>query len=397
MSYKKYSLPLALSLALFAGCQESAKPEDSKQKMSEQWKAARAGVQYSLAKQEYDAGDVESARKNVDQALTLNPKLTPALILSAKLSIEKGQLDRAEAALNQAREIDPKNPEPDYYSGVVFQRWQQPAKALEFYTHANEKVPNEPAYLLARAEMLVAVDKQAEALSLLQDKVTFFESSPAIRDAVGQLLQQKGKYAEAAVMFRQAVMLSPDDIALRERLALSLFYARQYTEAADNLGRLTQTDPYNRRGDLLAALGECQLQLDHPREARTSYEAAAQYTPAVAGNWLGLARAALKLNDQPRADLAVRKAMALAPDNPQAYLLAGYLRLRQNRLPEALAAFQRASQLDAGDTVGLCMLGYVQEKLGHPDQAMRLYGQALKLNPNDEFASKLMASLDLHE
>jgi tetratricopeptide (TPR) repeat protein len=245
--------------------------------------------------------------------------------------------------------------------------------------------------------MLVALDKPDQALSILQDKVVFFDSNPAIRDAVGQLLQRQGKHAQAADMFRQAVMLAPDDTALRERLALALFYAHQYPEAAADLARLTRTDPYDHRGDLLAALGECQLQLNKPRDARASFEDAAQYTPAVPGVWLGLARAAHKLNDQPRADLALRKAVAIAPDNAQARLLTGYLRLRQNRLPEALASFQNASQLDARDTVGLCMLGYVQEKLGHPDQAMHLYAQALKLNPNDDFASKLMASLDLHD
>ncbi|HZZ44628.1 MAG TPA: tetratricopeptide repeat protein [Tepidisphaeraceae bacterium] len=372
-------------------------PPDSKQKLTEQWKAARAGVQYTLAKQAYEIGDIENSRKSCDQALALNPKLAAALVLSAKLSIEKGQLDRADAALKQAREIDPKNPEPDYYQGVVYQRWQKPQQALEAYTHASEKAPSEPAYLLARAETLVALDKSTEALAILQDKVAFFESSAAIRDAIGQILQQQGKNAEAVTMFREASMLSPDDLGIRERLALGLFYANQYQDALEHLTKLMKLDAFARRGDLLAALGECQLQLDRPRDARDSYESAAQATPGVPEVWLGMARVALKLNDQQRAELALRKAIALAPDNPQAHLLTGYLRLRENRLPEALVSFQKASQLDARDTVGLCMLGYVQEKLGHPDQALALYGQALKLNPKDDFASKLMASLDLHE
>src|SRR6478609_5594527 len=166
MSYKKLSV--ALSLSLLAGCGDVKQPPDSKQKLTTQWQGARAGVQYTLAKQEYEAGDVDGARKSCDQALKLNPKLAPALILSAKLSIEKGQLDRADQSLNEAREIEPKNPEPDYYSGIVYQRWQKSEKALEFYTHASEKAPNEPAYLLARAELLVSLDKSSEALALLQ-------------------------------------------------------------------------------------------------------------------------------------------------------------------------------------------------------------------------------------
>jgi tetratricopeptide (TPR) repeat protein len=397
MSYKKFSIPLAISLALAAGCQDAMKPDDSKQKITQQWKSARAGVQYSLAKQAYESGDLDTARKNIDQALALNPAIAPVHILSAKLYIEKGQLDRADAALAEARALEPKNPEPDYYSGIVHQRWQKSAKALEFYTAAAEKAPNEPAYLLARAELLVSLDKPEDALALIDSKINFFESNAAIRDLAGQLYQQQGKRTEAVGMFRQASMLSPDDLSIRERLAVALFYARQYQDASERLAKLTQTEPYNRRGDLLATLGECHAQLDRPRDARAAYESAARYTPGAPGVWLGLARAALRLNDQPRADLALRRVVALAPDNPQAHLLTGYLRLRQERLPEALASFTKASQLDARDPAGICMLGYVQEKLGNRDKALHLYGQALKLNPKDEFATQLMASLDLHD
>ena len=398
MSYTKFALSLAVSLSVLTGtgCQE-AKPKDAKQQVSEKWHAARAGVQYSLAKQSYESGDVETARKNIDQSLALNPKFAAAHILSAKLYIEKGQLDRAEAALTEAAKLEPKNPEPDYCLGVVHQRWKNSAKALEFYTAAAEKAPTEPAFILAKAETLVSLDKSADAVALLESKVTFFESSAAVRDLLGQLYQQQGKFSDAATLFRQASMLNPDDLSLRERLSMALFYAKQYQDASDRLAKLTQTEPYNRRGDLMAALGVCYAQLNRPRDARTAYESAARYTPAVPAVWLGLARAALKLDDVTRADLALRRATVIAPDSPQAHLLTGYLRLRQDRPADALSSFAKASQLDARDTVAMCMLGYVQEKLGNRDQAIRHYAQALKVSPGDEFASKLMASVDLHE
>jgi hypothetical protein len=40
------------------------------------------------------------------------------------------------------------------------------------------------------------------------------------------------------------------------------------------------------------------------------------------------------------------------------------------------------------------MVGYVLEKTGKSEQAMKCYAQALKMRPNDELASKLMASID---
>ena len=41
------------------------------------------------------------------------------------------------------------------------------------------------------------------------------------------------------------------------------------------------------------------------------------------------------------------------------------------------------------------MIGYVLEKSGKPQQAVKYYAQALKLKPDDELAARLMASVDL--
>ena len=45
----------------------------------------------------------------------------------------------------------------------------------------------------------------------------------------------------------------------------------------------------------------------------------------------------------------------------------GYLRLKQGKLPEALASFQKASALDRSDTVSLCMVGSAG-RAGGPDR-----------------------------
>jgi Flp pilus assembly protein TadD len=57
-----------------------------------------------------------------------------------------------------------------------------------------------------------------------------------------------------------------------------------------------------------------------------------------------------------------------------------------------MAQFQKAATLDRRDPVALCMIGYVLEKSGRREQAMKYYAAALKLRPGDELASKLMAS-----
>jgi tetratricopeptide (TPR) repeat protein len=393
---------VALAAVMVVGCSSSNK-EPKKKKLTQRqqgerdWKMARAAVLLSLAKDQYATGNFDKSRQTVDDALRLAPDHAGLRILSAKLSVEQGRLELADADLAKARKLEPKNAEADYLSGVVYQRWQQPEKALGYYTAANTKAPTELAYLLARAEMLVATGDRPLALSLLQEKVVYFEHSAAIRDAVGQLLVQEGRYREAIESLRSATILTPDDLTMREHLAMALLYNKQYREAIASIDRLLKADEYKDRADLYVALGECRMQLGQYRDARDTFDKATQLAPASTEAWLSLAKAAMQLNDHRRAEAALRKALSIQAGSSEAHLMLGYLRLRQNRLSDALAAFHKSSVLDQSDTVSLCMVGFVMEKMGRPNEAVKYYAKALKLKPNDEMAAKLMAAIELKD
>jgi superkiller protein 3 len=383
---------LLLAFAGPLGCSQDKRTQ--KEQATQQWNSTRAAVMYSLAKDQYQNGNFDKCRQTITTAERMDPKNAQVRVLSAKLAIEQGQLELAEKELAIAREADPKEAEADYLSGVVCQRWQKPEQAYEFYTSAAEKAPNELPYVLARAEMLVTMDRTTEALALLQEKVVFFEHSAAIRDATGQLLVQQGRYADAVEMLRQASILATNDNLVREHLAMAEYFNKQYREASENFTRLLKDEKNQKRGDLYLAQAECQLQLGKPRDARASFEIASRLNPSSVQAWSGIAKAALQGSDLKRADLALRRAVALDGNSAETQLLLGYLRLKENKLTESLAAFQRASQIDRTDTVSLCMIGYVLEKSGQGSKAMEYYGRALKLKPNDEMARQLMASVN---
>ena len=385
---------LVLTLAT-AGCQNPKKKNS--QAANARWNSARANVLCSLAKDQYKSGAFDKCRKTVTDALKMDPTHGELRILSAKLAIEQGQLDVAERELEIARKNAPNHPEGYYLAGVVYQRWQKPERAYEFYTAASDKAPAELSYVMARGEMLVELGRADEALALLQGKVQYFENSAAIRDAVGQLLMQQAKYHDAVAMFRQASVLEEQDLGFKERLGLALYYDKQYADAATVLAKLVTDEAYAQRADVLTALGESQLQSNKAREAKQTFESATQVDASNGRVWLGLGRAALEMKDFRRAELALKKAQSIDPNSAETHLLLGYVRLRQNRTKEALAAFQTASKLDPKDTVSLCMVGYVHEKAGRSDLAMQCYGRALKIRPNDQLASKLMASVDLND
>lgn len=389
------AIAIVVGLCGAGGC-AGAKKKD-KGAAAAQWNRARAGVMYGLARDQYATGNFEPSRKTVDEALRLDPNNVNLRILSAKLAIEGGNLDRADKDLAAARKANPKNAEADYLSGVVNQRWQKPEAALEFYSAASEKESGELAYLLAKSEMLVALGRQEEALRLLQSKTVYFESSAIIRDAVGQLLMQSRKYDEAAAILRQASILATDDLVIHEHLGVALHYGGKHAEAIDPLRKVLKNESYLKRADLHLALGKSLLEAGRLREARQSLETASQLNDANPSVWLALGRVAMQLGDEKRAELSLKRAAATDPTSSEARLLMGYLRLRQKRPNDALSNFQRASALDRNDPTALCMVGYALQQLGRTDEASQYYAKALKIKPGDEMARKLMASVDLND
>lgn len=384
-----------LIAALAVGCQ-SAKPPQDKEAAQKRWGEARAMVLYSLAQDQYKNHDFDGCKQTLMQGLKISPDGAQLHTLLAKVSIEQGQLELSEKELELARKFGPKDPEPYYLSGVVYQRWQKPITALEFYKLASERAPAELSYVLAQSEMLVALNRVPEALAMLQSKVAYFENSGAIRDAVGQLLVQTGQYIEAIDMFRQATILSEDgdSDAVRERLAMACYYAKQYRDCAEALNHLLEKDSYSKRADLFALRGECQINLDDARDARRSFETATDLNPLSATYWQDLGRASLQIGDLKRAEYALHRSVGVDPSIPETQLLIGYVCLKQGMLQDALTAFRQASTLAPRDSVSVCMIGYVYEKMGRTDLAMSCYSRAMKLQPGDDMARQLMAEID---
>lgn len=382
-----------LILALITGCATTPKTKTMKQETTDQWNNARSAVYYNLAKQQYESSDFAKSRESVDQSLTLEPKNVQSLLLSAKLWIENGQLEAAERQLDLARNADPKNAEADYLSGIVYQRWQMPSLALDHYTLASTKAPAELAYVLARAEMLFALDHADDALTLLASKAQYFEHSAALRDAMGQILVDRGRYTEAVEMFRQASLLADSDDGIRQRLGMAMYYAKDYKNAADVLTILAARPDYTDRFDVLLALGDCDLQLNRAHDALNYFQSAAEANPNSPAIWLKASEAALQMNDLHWAQIAINKAIALDNTSARVQVMLGYLRLRQNRLADSLTAFINANRLNPNDALSITMTGYVYEKRGLKKEAAECYARALQLHPGDDLAKDLMAKI----
>jgi tetratricopeptide (TPR) repeat protein len=393
----RYSIYFSLALLLMLVACAGNKTPSAQEAAVKQWNSARSTVLVGLASDQYQNANFTQSRATIDQALRMSPDNASARLLSAKLYIEAGTLEAAEKELAVAARNDSTAAEADYLYGVVYQRWQQPERALECYQQACDKSPAELAYVLAKGEMLAEMGRRDEALSVLLAKVAYFEHSGEIRDEVGLLLEQEDRYPEAIEMLRRAAILAPDDLTIHEHLAMALFRGSQFADAAEQLSELLASEKYDHRPDLEFTLGECQLQIGKFTDAVETLQEASEAMPDSVGVWLALARAELQLDNYRRAEFAVRRCLALDDAGSEANLLMGYVMLREDHLDEAYASFLRASQLDQNDTVSLCMVGLTLDRLGRSQEAAKWYQRALKINPSDDMANELLARLDIHQ
>src|SRR5688500_7218384 len=67
-------LATAVLLGAAAECESGNKKKTSKQQATARWNHARAGVQTSLAQDQYRAGNFEKCRQTIDEGLKLDPE-----------------------------------------------------------------------------------------------------------------------------------------------------------------------------------------------------------------------------------------------------------------------------------------------------------------------------------
>ena len=381
----------AAAVLVAAGC--SSQHEKNKSAAVDRYHNLRSGLMYSMAQQQFAAGDLEMAQKSVKDALMVDPDHPRLLCLAGRISLEKGQLERAWHLFDLSIQKDARYPEAHYYKGIVDQRWQRNDEALQNYQKAYELELDNAGYLLAMAEMMIATDRTDAALELLTSKLDYFDQNAGLRLAIAQIHTLRNEHAQAAEMYRQASILRPEDHKLQEDLAMGLIAAGQYAEAQDVLVRLMKQSEYAQRADLRRALASTQVKLGRNTEARQTLQDLTAQNAATADDWLQLAELCWGQGDNGGALAAANRAITLEPQRHEGYLLAGMAWQKRARLDHALKMFDRAAELAPDSAMPLILRGVALQKAGKPEAAAVAYHEALRRQPGDERAQKLLRSV----
>lgn len=253
--------------------------------------------------------------------------------------------------------------------------------ALRLAARVPEQSPHYAAARLIAGEAATKLDRFEEALEhywAVPD-----DGSPASATALyctGDLLFHLGKAGEAEQAYRRVLEFAPDDLLAREQLARLLTAFGRRWEAAPHLLELVRSGRFT--SEHLLWLGNTESISELPREI-DQYRDRAPDDPLP---WIALAKDAILSTDFPTAETLAEKAVALGPDQIEAWAVLG--RARLEAAPERLSDWDQELPRTAEQHPDVWLVrGLAAQRRGEARPAVRCFWEAVRIAPNHRAAN----------
>lgn len=354
----------------------------------------KAGNAFDQGRQSFLAGDLDKARKQVDNSIIINPNVDKSHVLRGRILIEQSDLEGALLSFQRAEALNPQNTEAQYYMGIVFERFSQAEEAFTRYAKAAELEPSNPQYVVAAAEMLIDQGMLPEAEAFLAERKSTFDHNAGVRQTLGHIAMLKGDAAAALTCFNDARLLAPDDSGILEDLVHAQIATGKFAEAEFNLGKLLKIPANEGRRDLRQSHARCLMALDRPVEARdilialTSDESGQMDVQT----WVDLGNVSFVLRDMHRVRMAASRIGAIAPNRPEGFVLRAMWHRQQGDLTSALRCCDDAVARRGRDTEPLLLRAMILEELGQLGQSQECYQTVLQEDPGNETATQALST-----
>lgn len=330
-------------------------------------------------------------------------------------------LQPAITAVDRALQLQPGSDQAAEAKGELLHR-TDPPRAIKFLTEFGARYPNahDSRYLLARTllaenktqharDALVAlVNKWPEDVSMqyvlalanyeLKDYkaaeevlLKLLDNDESDRDRVltllGQVDEDQKKYSEALTRYRE---VGEGDMwfGAQQRIALVLGKTGSVAEARAHLKAVKATPA--QKIQLTLTEGNLLREASLHREAFEMLEIASKANPESSELLYDLAMAAEKLDRFDVAETALKRVIALKPDDAQGYNALGYTLVdRTERIEEGLKLIEKAHALSPEDAFILDSMGWGYYRLGQYPKSVEYLQKAFDKRADPEVAAHL--------
>ncbi|MEM1144140.1 MAG: XrtA/PEP-CTERM system TPR-repeat protein PrsT [Pseudomonadota bacterium] len=318
----------------------------------------RMGDRLSFVKASIIAGNNEDARVELRKLKRALPKSPQINLLEGRLDFMDGDYEKAIQTLSGVLASLPDDPDALLLSGIANSR----QKNYEIASRQLSKfVRLRPDNKQARLELARLRLETGEAEAAEEIAKTVLEEEEMNKPALGLLamaLSGQGQYAESAQTFEQIAALAPEVAEAQSAAGAQYLFA-----------------------------GDTERAIDQFREA-------VEASPEVEDNWARLVVALAQTDRRDEANEASEQFLEQHPQSPMALSLAGRLALRDGNNQSAQEYFERALEIDSGNSTandGLATVLMLQQDIGGAKAALQ---RSLKANPEDVNTALGLASLE---
>lgn len=246
------SAQIALGIAAFesGSVSEAIKFYGKALKIDSDSPEANAGIGISFARQ----GDLKKAIEHLQQAVDKNPGCGMLANWLADAYFDSGELDRAIEYYSSAIRLNAMDSNAHNDMADVYRLKGDFVRALELYEKTLQIDPLDTNAILEKAQCLVQLKKDTEALITLDSLIHGYPSSRDCATAIvikGTLNLKAGKSKVALDNFKQALEYFPFNRSVLFQAAVSAIKSEKKDEAAVFLQKILDMTPDDKRALVL--------------------------------------------------------------------------------------------------------------------------------------------------
>lgn len=192
-------------------------------------------------------GEYADAKRQYEAAIRIKPDSAPVLVNLGRAALRDEQLDDANAWFRRALAAHADYPMALDGLGRVLAARGDPAAAIPWYERA---VAAMPELADARADLAEALAKVGRVDEAVREYAVIVAAHPTLGFELGNLLFQQGDPAGAIEAWRGALAVNPEWHDARDNVAVALITLERPAEAIVELERIVRDDPRHARAQL---------------------------------------------------------------------------------------------------------------------------------------------------
>jgi len=343
----------------------------------------------------FNLKEIEKSLKELDLALEINPSSKWAWLWKG-IIIGESQKDWATANSNyqKALEIDPRFDLAYYNLGWAFLKMSPKDfnEAQKNFEKALKINPNYKEALYGLAMVYGYQDRYEISKLYLTKAKDLDQQFLTAWKWLGIVNNEMKNFDESLVAFGKAIKLNPGDSKLYVRRARLFSKNGQFEQGIKDLRLAAEMDPNNKR--IWFYLGDILLKLDKPKGALEYFDKAVKVSPNYGEAFLGKAKAAAKLGIHKQAEENFKKSFLVSRNKKERVIFEqGKYEISRGNFLKASKSFKKAREMKESYAEAWLAEADALVKLGKIKEAIDLLNQYLKVRPEDNKASMMIANL----